>query len=159
MKAADQYKYMLHTWGGFFNEEFKNIHGQEPGYEFFDSMEELNKRLDYLKSIELSLSANYLAHDIKEGFDVLYRTIAKMNLIYKGKKYPYEYDFGFAYPIEAAEYIFEDGNYACDCNRSNFLHKRYPEVPEDLECGEEIEMEDFEVTLVKSDDFKKGVGK
>ena len=88
-----------------------------------------------------------LAISTEEGEHVRYRTIAKMVFSYQGKEYPYEYDFGFAYPAEIAEYMFTEGNYACDCNRSNFLSSRY-EGFQEMECGDEIEMKYFEVNLL-----------
>lgn len=67
------------------------------------------------------------------------RTIAKMVFVLPdGTRRPYEYDFGYGYPAHSAAYMFEDGNYSCDCNRSNF-------IGEDFECGHTIKMLDFEV--------------
>lgn len=73
-------------------------------------------------------------------------TTCTMVFIYEGKEYPYEYDFEREYPIEAAHYMFEDGNYSCDCNRSSFINSRYRTNINPLsECGETIQMKNFQV--------------
>ncbi len=71
------------------------------------------------------------------------------------------YDFGYGYPVSSAHYMFEDGNYSCDDNRSQFIRAKLWEemvafnkdakleeitFPE-LECGERIVMTDIEVKL------------
>ena len=142
----EKYEYLLQTWGGFYNEQYAKIHNLKPGYFWFDSKEELQKFLHGLQKIEKEMSAFHLATNIVEGQHVRYKTIAKMIMKYKGKDYNYEYDFGFGYPIESAHYMFEDGNYACDCNRSSFLSRIYPEI-EEKDCGDEIEMLDFTVRM------------
>lgn len=45
---------------------------------------------------------------------------------------------------ESAIFMFEEGNYSCDCNRSLFIRWEYGEdaIPE-LQCGEEIKMIDY----------------
>ena len=52
-----------------------------------------------------------------EGPDVRKRTVARMTFtLPDGRAFPFEFDFGYGYPVDAAEYMFEDGNYSCDCN-------------------------------------------
>ena len=142
---TEKYEYLLHTWGGFYNEEHKAKHGLEPGYFWFSTTDERQKFLDNLKEVEKKYDAHYLASSFEEGKHVRYRTIARMKLVYNGKEYPYEYDFGFGYPVESAHYMLEDGNYSCDCNKSLFLSRIHEEVPE-LNCGGTIETRDFIVT-------------
>lgn len=141
----EKYEYLLHTWGGFYNEEHKTKHGLEPGYFWFSTSDERKKFFDNLKEIEKKYEAHHLASSFKEGKNVRYRTIARMKLVYNGKEYPYEYDFGFCYPVESAHYMWEDGNYSCDCNKSLFLSRKYEEVPE-LDCGNTIKTLYFVVT-------------
>ena len=38
------------------------------------------------------------------------------------------YDFGYEFEEENAIYMFEHGNYSCDCNRSLFIQREYGEV-------------------------------
>jgi hypothetical protein len=81
-----------------------------------------------------------------DGPMAIKRTVAKMNLVHAGVKYPYEEDFGYGYPADGAEYMFFEGNYSCDCNLSRFIRNAHPDanVPE-LGCGDQVEIEDFEV--------------
>lgn len=147
--SNDKYEYCLNTWGGFYNTEYKAKHGAEPGYFFFDSLSDLQAYLNNLKKIEQDLSAFSLATTISEGRDVRYKTIAKIDFLYEGKSYPFEYDFGYAYPVDSARFMFEDGNYGCDCNRSSFLQDQYGDTFPELECGNKIEMVNLEILQVK----------
>lgn len=149
MKKKEKYEYLIHTWGGFYNEEYVIKHGKEEGYFFFDTMDKLQEYLNELKQIENEIGASRLMYTIAEGRHVRYKTIAKMKMKYNGKEYDYEEDFGYAYPVESAHFMFEDGNYACDCNRSIFLHRRYGDEIQIKECGHEIEITDFEVLQIK----------
>lgn len=145
----EKYEYLLKTWGGFYNEEFKKIHGKEEGYFFFDAKKERKDYIDELKQIEKKLNARVLMINEEEGKNVRYSTIAKMKMIYNGKTYEYEEDFGKAYPSDSAHFMFHDGNYSCDCNRSSFLNIKYGDEIEIKDCGYEIEVIDFEVLQIK----------
>ena len=60
-------------------------------------------------------------------------TTARMIMEYQGKKYWFEYDFRYEYPGNCAEFMFFDGNYSCDRNKSLFLNEAgYPGFEEDL---------------------------
>jgi len=144
--SEDKYEYMLNVWGGFFNDEFSKKHGKKEGYYFFDTMEELTIYLNELKSIKCN---GVLMSNIEEGTLVRYKTIAKMKMKYNDKIYDYEYDFGYAYPIHSAYYMFEDGNYSCDCNKSMFLIEKYGDEISELGCGDDIELIDLEVIQIK----------
>ncbi len=142
----EKYEYLLKTWGGFYNEEFQKIHRKEEGSFFFDTKKERKACIDELRQIEKKLNANFLMIREEEGKDVRYSTIAKMKMVYNGKTYDYEEDFGF-YPKSTAHFMFHDGNYACDCNRSLFLSRKYGVETKD--CGDEIELIDFKVIQIK----------
>ena len=43
---------------------------------------------------------------------------------------------------EAVEYLFTEGNYSCDCNRSLMLRRAGHDVPE-MPCGEGIQLVRF----------------
>jgi hypothetical protein len=73
------------------------------------------------------------------------QTFAVMLFKFNGKEYPLEYDFGIGYGAQSAEFMWEEGNYSCDCNRSKFLHEKYPEIPESDDCGDSIELISFKV--------------
>lgn len=63
---------------------------------------------------------------------------------YKDKQYTIHYDFGTNYTDEAAEFMFLQGNYSCDCNRSLFIRREHGEdlFPE-LSCGHEIVLKGY----------------
>ncbi len=143
----EKYEYLLKTWGGFYNEEFQKIHGKEEGSFFFNTKKERKAYIDELKQIEKNLNARVLMITEEEGKSVRYSTIAKMKMIYNGKTYDYEEDFGNAYSEDSAHFMFHDGNYACDCNRSLFLSRKYG--VEEKDCGNEIKLIDFEVIQIK----------
>lgn len=146
---ADKYEYLLHTWGGFYNDEHKVIHQKEAGYFFFDTNEEREKYIKELQDISEIMDAQVLMIDRKEGIGVRYKTVAHLILKYKGEKFELEYDFGYAYPSDAALFMFEDGNYACDCNRSSFIIEKYGNKIPDLPCGNEIKLVSIEIKKEK----------
>ena len=65
---------------------------------------------------------------------------------YKDKTFVLREDFGKDYPAEDAEWMFTEGNYDCDCNRSLFIRRQYGEnaMPQ-LKCGEQIELMDYHI--------------
>lgn len=73
------------------------------------------------------------------------RTVATVSLLYKGHTYVFESDFGHDYPAESAHYMFKEGNYACDCNRSLFIQRAGNPDFNELGCGHKIELVGFEV--------------
>ena len=142
-----KYEYLLKTWGGFYNEEYQKQHGYHSGYFWFDTAEKRERYISELQEVEHKLNARVLCMSTDEGTEVRYRTIAKMSLVYRGAEYPSEFDFGFAYPADRAEFMFYEGNYSCDCNLSSFIQETNKDFPK-LECGDEIEIKNFEVSSV-----------
>ena len=145
--VAEKYEYYLGSWGGIYNDDLiaKNLGITERDF-WFDNDEE---RANFKTKLQTFAKAHgqCICFKASEGFDVRKRTIAKMVMVFpNGKKYPFEYDFGYGYEPESAEYMFFDGNYSCDCNKSSFLSEKYPEITE-MGCGDEIFLEDFKVTL------------
>lgn len=65
---------------------------------------------------------------------------------YMDKQFTLHYDFGEDYPKDAAEFMFTEGNYSCDCNRSLFIKNAYGEcsIPE-LPCGDKIELLSYNI--------------
>ena len=65
---------------------------------------------------------------------------------YKDKTFILTEDFGKDYAAEDAEWMFTEGNYSCDCNRSLFIRRQHGEdaMPE-LKCGEQIELIDYHI--------------
>ncbi len=54
--------------------------------------------------------------------------------IITGKSAIYEDEFANDYPLDAIEFMYSEGNYCCDCNRSLFLAKALGEEDLDLRC-------------------------
>ena len=136
-------EYMAHIWGGAWNENAnpsieKDLEIKE-GYHYFKTKEERDK---FLKLIKQDKYLNQgLVLDLKEGEMTHKRTIFVADLKYKDMVYTIHCDFGYEYPEEEAIFMFEDGNYSCDCNRSLFIQDEYGEnAIQELDCGEEIEM-------------------
>lgn len=76
------------------------------------------------------------------------RIVATVSLKYKDKTYIFDYDFGEDYSVEGAEFMFEDGNYSCDCNRSMFIKRYCDKNFEEMDCGEEIELVNLRVKKI-----------
>lgn len=83
----------------------------------------------------------------REGEVVLPRclTVALVTLRFPddGGLVSFEMPFGYGYPEHAVHYIFEEGNYSCDCNRRIFAEDYCgrPPLAEDAQmCGETIEL-------------------
>lgn len=79
-------------------------------------------------------------------FNSTKRTIFVGVFQYKDKEYTIHCDFGCGYSKDVAEWMFLEGNYSCDCNRSLFIAREYGEdaIPE-LDCGEEIKLKEYHI--------------
>ena len=143
---SPKYQYYIHIGGDFFNDEHKQKHGLDPGSFFFDTAKERAEFRKKYEDAEEMFGCDTIRFDEAEGFDVIYRTIAEMDLEYGGKTYPIKYDFGHNYTTDGAEYMFTEGNYSCDCNLSIFIRERYGQVIPELPCGEEIKMSNLKIT-------------
>ena len=93
-----------------------------------------------------------LAIGILNGYFTHKDTVACLTFLYDGNEYYYEYNFGKEYPEESAEFMWEEGNYSCDCNRSSFLAEKYDVFKEmdEFDCGEDIELVDIKIDLGRS---------
>lgn len=140
-------EYLLQTWGGFYNEEHRVKHGEKPGFFWFDTWQERAAEVARLREIEKRLKAVVLMVVNHDGEFSQKKLIAKMVFVYDGKRYPFAYDFGYGFETENAEYMFFDGNYSCDCNKSLFIGRTVEGFPE-MECGDEIKIEDFTTEYV-----------
>jgi hypothetical protein len=137
-------EYFLHIWGGAMP-VLKELYNITENYYWFNSFEE---RQNFIDKISKHKGLG-LAIDLKDGEFTHLRTIAEMDLIYQNKIYHFEYDFGYEYPEDAAEFMFFEGNYSCDCNLSLFIQRSCdPDFPE-LNCGEEIEIKNFKIKHIK----------
>lgn len=106
--SEPKYKYHVLTWGGFYNDEFKNIHKLEEGDFIFDTKEERNKFINERKDIETKLNVHCLCFYETEGFCCDIRTVLHRVIDFNGKQYYTQYDIGINYPFEAAKYHLEN---------------------------------------------------
>ena len=149
-QASAKYEYHLHIWGSLFNDDILEKELGIKGDNFwFDTPDELVNFLNKVRSFAND-HGRIVMDAVHVGYDVRKKTIAEMVFVLpNGKEYPYTYDFGYGYPLDGAHYMFHDGDYGCDCDRTLFLSRVYPEVDSTvLECGETITMKDFKVSQV-----------
>ena len=136
-------EYMAHIWGGAWNKDanpsIEKDLGIKEGYHYFKTKEERDRFLKLIKQDKYLIQG--LVWDLEEGELTHKRTIFVADLKYKDMVYTIHYDCGYEYPEEEAIFMFEDGNYSCDCNRSLFIQDEYGEnAIDELDCGEEIKM-------------------
>ena len=90
-------EYMIKIWGGAWNKgvypSIKDDLGIDEGNYYFSSKEDLDKFIEKLNPYR-HLG---LVHNIVEGELTHKDTFAIMDLVYKGIKYPLEYNFGKEY--------------------------------------------------------------
>lgn len=155
--SLNKYEYAFKTWGGFYNEEFKKLHGREQGTFYFDTRDERDAEVFVLESLKTLYCPNAMNLVIQkfEGDFARYSTVAKLKFGYNNAVYYLDFDFGPAYPFSGAIFMFTEGNYSCDCNRSLFLKKKYPEAfPNELPCGNKIELLRISVVYEKKEYWK-----
>ena len=150
----EKYEYLFQFWGADGETIAKELDITErTGHVFsvwFDTEEAREKFYEVIENIEMELGL-FVAKSEEEGKNVRFRTIAKMILVLADcREYAIEYDFGFGYPDHTAHYMFFEGNYSCDCNKSIFIHQQYPEVAE-MDCGSNIAIKDFEIIYKKGE--------
>ena len=132
-------EYFLHWWGGC-DKIVKELYDYS-NYMWFDKKQDRQKAINNLeKYIELGLM-----FDLEEGEMTHKRTIAKLEMEYKGNFYNLEEDFGYEYPADSVRYMFFDGNYSCDCNKSLFIQRQCDENFPELDCGDEIEITKLDI--------------
>lgn len=135
------YEYYLKCWGQAedrVKEGLRDLYNED-GYFFIHK----EHRDNFKKMIKAYAGDQIIVFAEYEGEDVRLHTVVSVDATFKGRHYTFEYDYGPGYPVEAAEYMFEDGNYSCNCNLSRFIQDKYPDFPE-LDCmgdeeGNEIE--------------------
>jgi hypothetical protein len=62
-----------------------------------------------------------------------------IKLKYKGKTYEINYPVEEKY-VAGTRFLWEEGNYACDCNRSIFIRRQCDKNFKEMDCGEKIEL-------------------
>ena len=74
---------------------------------------------------------------------------------YKEKEFILRYNFEIKdYPEDDAIWMFTEGNYSCDCNRSLFIRQQFGDdsIPE-LPCGDTIELLDYHIEKERYEEF------
>ena len=134
-----KYEYLLHWWGEC-EARIKEKWGYDE-YLWFDTEE---KRNTVRKNIVNYADKNHWGYVTAsyQGYLTRKQTIACMVWNYRGRVGYLEYNFGYGFSTEDAMYMFEEGNYNCDCNLSSFISEKYKDFPE-LECGDEIVLENL----------------
>lgn len=140
--------FMVQAWGGGQNEFAKEYPNHKKHnrclYYYFDTEAEMNELINKAHKYDKGC----VVTSVGEG-DIHNRTIACMDLIYQGKPYHHEQDFGYGYWEGGAEYMYFEGNYSCDCNKLLFLARDYKELAHfadiDVECTDEITIENFRI--------------
>jgi len=103
-----KYEYLIHTWGGFYNDQYKKYHNFKPGYVWFDTAEERDNYLKVLKNIEETFNCRMLTYTLAEGFHTRNETVLHRVVKYKGKLIYSENNLGYDFPIDGGvEYIME----------------------------------------------------
>ena len=103
-----KYEYMLHTWGGFYNDEFKSIHGHIGGSHYFDTKQKRENYLDMLQGVSDRLNAKCLVSTLEEGYHTRTPVVAHRVSSFKGETYHTIYDFPPCYPYDVALYHLEN---------------------------------------------------
>lgn len=103
-----KYLYHLHTWGGFYNSEHAEKHGEKEGDFYFSTSEERARYLKGLQKTERKLGAHYLMHTFSEGYCWDVRTKLHRVVEYNGKRYYSERDMGVNFPYDRAKYHLEN---------------------------------------------------
>lgn len=60
----------------------------------------------------------------------------RVTLRYKGRTYSYVEPL----IVGSADYMYREGNYACDCNKSLFIHNYCDVSFAEMPCGDSIEL-------------------
>lgn len=135
------YPHLLRFWGGDADEVCKamllapNERGEDaddPGAVavWFDTEQSRQVFIDQLKRFQwLAFDVHRPDPDPEERSDPHRLTRARVTLEYKGQRHTFLDTFGYGYPWRSVEFMWRDGNYACDCNRSLFLQRQ---------CGVEL---------------------
>ncbi len=138
-------EYMIHVWGGAWNHDaYPSIQkdlGIREGYHYFLNKDDVD---NFLKLLSKPIHQKQgIAIEKKYGEMTHKRTVFIGEFSYNGQSYTVHYDFGYEYPEDSALFMFNFGNYSCDCNRSIFIREEYGDVMPELPCGSEIKMTDY----------------
>ena len=58
---------------------------------------------------------------------------------------------GIEYPKHAADFMWTEGNYDCDCNKSMFIQEQCDPNFQELDCGDSIRLVNLEMEYDEED--------
>ena len=70
---------------------------------------------------------------------------AVVRLAYRGRLYTIHHEVGYGFEDHSIHYMFEEGNYSCDCNRSLFIAQECDDYFPHMDCGESIELVSLQI--------------
>lgn len=142
-----KYEYYLKFWGEIENDNWVKKDLGIDGTDFwFTSKKERTSLKNRIVQVATNRDCRIVFNE-EEGYHTRLKTIAFLEFEYENEIYRLKYDFGFAFPPNVAYFQWCENNYSCDCNRSIFLRKKYPNFPE-LDCGETIKLLSIKVRRV-----------
>jgi hypothetical protein len=87
--------------------------------------------------------------DTSAESDARLMTHTAVELAVGDERYCLEHHFGFGYPPSAASYMWEEGNYSCDCNKSLFIAEQCDPSFSERDCGDEIALASISVEQIE----------
>lgn len=103
-----KYRYHVKTWGGFYNDEYRAIHGLEEGDFLFDTEEGRDKFISHLKEIEDRLDARSLVTHTTEGYHCDVHTTCHRICEWEGVEYYTTYNLGVNYDKASADFWMDN---------------------------------------------------
>lgn len=82
---------------------------------------------------------NELKEKIEKAFKVVLRHSGKDYVVWDDH-YIFEGQEPFGSPLDGSRYMWEDGNYSWDCNKSLFIQRQCDSSFPEMDCGESIEL-------------------
>jgi hypothetical protein len=139
-------KYHLKFWGGDVDTLLSIVNLQDTDY-FFGIKSNRDNFKRNLESVMQTYNLNHVVFAEYEGDDVDKERIVVVTLkLPNGDIHTYEESFGYGYPVDGIYFMYEDGSYSCDCNKSLQLMNNGVKI-EEFNCGDEIELVDLRVEL------------
>jgi len=145
--TAPVFNYYLHFWGQIMNGGLNKKLFRTDKTDFWFPDDISRKKYKKLLSDIAKENNVRIVFAEYEGELCKRRTVAKMIFEFEGKEYPYTEDFGYGYPVQAAEYMFFGGDYSCDCNKSLFIKRTHDKNFPEMDCGHRIKIKDFVINF------------
>tara|TARA_R110000850_G_scaffold89835_1_gene191962 strand:- start:5 stop:427 length:423 start_codon:yes stop_codon:yes gene_type:complete len=102
------YQYHVRTWGGFYNKEYKDLHGLEDGDFFFDTAHERQVFIDHRRDIEQKLGANVLMIKETESYHCNIKTVCHRVVEIEGVSHYSSRSMGVNYSFDSAKYFMDN---------------------------------------------------